>query len=601
MGYSLAPADDQGPMYRIGAKVVLAVAVGFFLFILQACLKETQGHFTYGLDDPYIHLAIAKNFAAHGIWGVSSYANTSASSSPLWTAMITVAIKLTGNTIFSPLILGMIFAALCPTYLYKRFVARGISIPVAAIASIAIFLVSPLHILPFIGMEHCLQIFLVLLYCFWLLDTLPKESEARDAWIAIALTALMCLTRYECIFLVVVPFCAALWKRDFRLAASLALGPILGLGGFALFSHSMGMPLIPNSILLKGNRPAGSLFAYIHNIFWRMEGSLYSSWPSFTDVFLLALASGLILFTKPFRASTKSLRVVVWSSVIGCALHAGFATIGFSIYRYEAYLVAFMATGVALTWWEVMRYASSVVGKPLTQDKWLLALLGVSVAELALKPVFIFLKDWTVALGLIAWLLVAGLYVMSKGGLTVGKLLRVVVAAYVPVAIALAIQDRIEIPLISIPKASRDIYTQQYQMARFVHRFYPTGKVVANDIGAISYFNDVHLLDIYGLASNEVAAYRVAGNYDTKAIAKLLTKFDPDMMVIYPSWYHHKTAPPAFAIPVATWTLPSITAASSPTVMFYATTREKAIILFNNLVAFQSALPPKVKALYRRP
>jgi hypothetical protein len=588
-------------MYRIGAKVVLAVAVGFFLVVLQACLKQTGGHFTYGLDDPYIHLAIAKNFAAHGIWGVSSYANTSASSSPLWTAMIAVAIKLTGNSIYSPLILGMIFAALCPAYLYKRFVARGMSIPVAGIASIAIFLVSPLHILPFIGMEHCLQIFLVLLYCFWLLDTLPRKSEAKDAWIAVALTALMCLTRYECIFLVVVPFFAAAFKRDFRLAGALAFGPILGLGGFALFSHLMGMPLVPNSILLKGNRPAGSLFDYLQNIFWRMRGSLYSDWPSFTDVFLLALTSGLILVTKPFRGSTKALQVVVWTSVIGCALHAGFATIGFSVYRYEAYLVAAMATSVALTWCEVKRYASSVEGKPLTQDKWLLGLLAVSAAELALKPVFIFLKDWVVALGLIAWLMVAGLYVMSKGELSVGKLLRVVVVAYIPIAIALAIQDRIEIPFISIPKASRDIYTQQYQMARFVNRFYPTGKVVANDIGAISYFNDVHLLDLYGLASNEVAAYRVAGNYDTKAIGKLLTKFDPDMMVIYPTWYRGKTAPPSFAIPVATWTLPSITASSSPTVMFYATTRAKAMILFNNLIAFQHSLPPTVKALYRRP
>ena len=600
MGLSLSSGDLKGPLYRIGARIVLAIVAAIDLIILRACLTQTGGHFTYGLDDPYIHLAIAKNFAAHGVWGVTEFANTSASSSPLWTAMIASVIKVSGNTIYSPLILAMLFAALCPLYLYKRFVTRGMSVPVAIIAAIAVFLVSPLHVLPFIGMEHCLQIFLVLLFGFWLMDRLDRQGDSKDIVSCVLLTALMCLTRYECVFLVVIPFLVSVWRRDWRLALPLAVGPVLGLGGFALFSHFMGMPLIPNSIILKGNRPSGTLVAYVLNILTRMGHGLYSSWPSFTDVFLMGLASGLTLLLKPFRRTTKPLQVFVWTSLGSCALHAGFATIGFSIYRYEAYLVAFIATAVVLTWWEVLSSLVSVKNRELDQKQWLVSLLAVAALELVLMPIFIFLGDWTLALGLIAWLMVLGLYVMGKGTLTRGLFLRVVVAGYLPVFFGLAIRARVVVPWQSIPGATRDIYTQQFQMARFTGRYYPHGKVVANDIGAISYFNDVHLLDVYGLATDKVAKLRVAGIYDTKAIGNLLTEFDPDFMVIYPTWYHGKTAPPAFAIPVASWTIPSITASSSPTVMFYATSPEKAVKLIKELMAFQSSLPSGVHALYYR-
>jgi hypothetical protein len=34
-------------------------------------LRQTNGHFVYSLDDPYIHLAVAKNLARHGVWGVA--------------------------------------------------------------------------------------------------------------------------------------------------------------------------------------------------------------------------------------------------------------------------------------------------------------------------------------------------------------------------------------------------------------------------------------------------------------------------------------------------------------------------------------------------
>ena len=45
--------------------------------------NNTLGHLTYVLDDPYIHMAVAKNFVSYGVWGVTKYGFTSVTSSIL--------------------------------------------------------------------------------------------------------------------------------------------------------------------------------------------------------------------------------------------------------------------------------------------------------------------------------------------------------------------------------------------------------------------------------------------------------------------------------------------------------------------------------------
>jgi len=64
-----------------------------FLFIayftlLYISIYQNGNHMVYSLDDAYIHMAMAKNLAIDGIWGVSKYEFASSSSSILWTALL---------------------------------------------------------------------------------------------------------------------------------------------------------------------------------------------------------------------------------------------------------------------------------------------------------------------------------------------------------------------------------------------------------------------------------------------------------------------------------------------------------------------------------
>ncbi len=62
----------------------------FIVSILLLSLKLNSSHLVYTVDDAYIHMAIAKNFALYGVWGVTRYSFSSSSSSLLYTLMLSL-------------------------------------------------------------------------------------------------------------------------------------------------------------------------------------------------------------------------------------------------------------------------------------------------------------------------------------------------------------------------------------------------------------------------------------------------------------------------------------------------------------------------------
>ena len=533
-------SESQGNALRIrwvcGISVLLLIAVTFG-GVWYECLKHTEGHFAYALDDPYIHLAIAKNLAQHGVWGVTSFAPSSASSSPLWTSLLASVILVCGNSVLWPLILGG-FASVAATMLvYFRSMRAGVGPLTAAASAFLVFLIGPLFMLPFTGMEHSLQILLDLWFGFWLLQAFGHKNDRGDFWVGMILTSLMCLCRYESIFLFVVPVAVGAYRRDWWIASGLAIGPVAGIGGFGIYSRMVGMPWVPNSILIKGHLPHSSGWTYVSGLAEHVFWTLWDRAPVVGVLIVIAAAVAVTLRWLPDRNLTSPIEIWLWTSVVAALLHASFAMMGF-LFRYEGYLLACLGAGV---------------------------LLGVNAIHTN--------RGWknhqrnTYAAGVISAVVALALIRASK-----------------------AMHD--------VPKASSDIYLQQFQMARFVKRYYPRGRLAANDIGAISYFSEGHLLDLVGLATDSIREDRVHGTFTTKKIAKEINEFRPDLIVAYPEWFTGSISMPKSLFPVGDWTIPPVTSAASRCVRFYATSRLSAERIRHELSDFQPYLPSSVTVKY---
>jgi len=523
----------------IGYVALSVLMAASYALMWSTSVRHTEGHFTYALDDPYIHLAIARNLAHHGVWGVTQYAVSSASSSPLWTVLVALTIKLGGNNVLWPFIIGVACSAATTLLVFRKMIQRGLSVWLALASAILIFAGGPLHVLPFSGMEHCLQILLDLVFGFWLLDTMVRKPESRDLIAALAISTAMCLCRYESLFLVVIPFALCLWRREWRLAGAFAAGPILAVGGFGLYSHLMGMPWVPNSILIKGHLPHSSALEFlrvlINQVFW----SLYNDCPALGCLVLIGVATAGVLRLRVLRDKTAALQIWLWTIVVASLLHAGLAMVGL-FYRYEAYLIVSLTTAILLAIHEVWRLLIGVLTPPSTTVR------------------------------------------------------RLVAALSLPLAVVLI--SRANDALTKAPNACQDIYLQQIQMARFVVRFYPTGRLAANDIGAVSYFSHVHLLDIVGLATDDIRQLRIERRFTTATLTPEIEAFKPDVIIAYPEWFKGSIALPPFVIPVEKWTIPPVTSAASNYVEFYATTPESADRLRKELNEFKPTLPSAVNA-----
>src|SRR4051812_38397661 len=92
----------------VGATLVLFCAC--YAFTTSRLLQVTGGRVIYALDDAYIHMAIAKNLALHGVWGVRADSFAAASSSPLWTALLGAVFTTVGVRDAVPLCLNTVFA-----------------------------------------------------------------------------------------------------------------------------------------------------------------------------------------------------------------------------------------------------------------------------------------------------------------------------------------------------------------------------------------------------------------------------------------------------------------------------------------------------------
>ena len=245
MGQSLRAAAERWWPFAV-ASAVLAAG---FVATLSRVARLLGGRFVYGLDDAYIHLQVARNFAEHGSWGLNPGAFESPVSSLLWPGLLAAFHRLLGSAELVPLVLNVLLAFALLLVADRWLRSLGVGAGWRAGALVALAVATPLVPVALGGMEHVLQAVLGLGF-LWLASSLPRQPSGRQLLCLAAVATLLALCRYEGLLLLVPAGATFLLQRRWRAAAAVAVAA-LPLLAFGCYSVAHGAYLLPNSVLIK--------------------------------------------------------------------------------------------------------------------------------------------------------------------------------------------------------------------------------------------------------------------------------------------------------------------------------------------------------------
>jgi hypothetical protein len=135
---------------------------------------------------------------------------------------------------------------------------------------------------------------------------------------------------------------------------------------------------------------------------------------------------------------------------------------------------------------------------------------------------------------------------------------------------------------------SKNLYYNQYKLAEFLKKYYQSETVVANDIGAITYFTNIEVLDMYGLGSTEVAQYKYQNPLHddfSYFMGKLSASKKARIAAIYPEWFAGQV--PKNWIFVGRWKMNDFRNPNIRYVNFYAVTKSDIPYLRKSLKEFE--------------
>jgi hypothetical protein len=142
--------------------------------------------------------------------------------------------------------------------------------------------------------------------------------------------------------------------------------------------------------------------------------------------------------------------------------------------------------------------------------------------------------------------------------------------------------------------ACGEIYRQQVQMGNFFREHFAGETIAVNDIGAVSWMAPVHIVDLIGLASNDVARARRTSRVDAAFIRQLAAAQNVQVAAIYEPHFRTMRELPSEWIKVGEWSMPRVLAVGGPSVAFFAPTASQVDRLRAALDDFSRGLPEGV-------
>jgi hypothetical protein len=396
--------------------------------LFLAIRHRDDGVFTYTIDDPYIHLALAQSFA-HGHYGINPGEPSSPSSSIVWPFLLVPFASYSWG-LYAPLALNVLFCGVA-AWLIGRSVDRWVAMfhtapqfswPRRFGLAIALMLIANLAGLTFVGMEHGLQVLLAIICAAGLVEAFA--GRPIPTW-CIAAAVVGPLVRYESFAPLTAVALALCGQRRFRAAAVAVALSLVGPTLFSLYLLSLGLPALPSSVLVKGmfytlhrSVLTTAIAAILRGIYWGVrEGAWWDQ---------LAVAGLLIFLLRRERQRARQF-------ILGGALFAAILQLLIGpfnwFHRYEVYAIVFtvMVAATALVESKQLHYRYLLGGLlVLTWPYW----LAIWQTPLAARNIYQqqyqmhrFLADFrspAVAvndLGLVSYRRPAGLYVLDLWGL----------------------------------------------------------------------------------------------------------------------------------------------------------------------------------------
>lgn len=517
------------PASARGLRISLWILAAALAAVLAAILVQNGGAFSYTLDDPYIHLAMAENLLK-GHYGVNLGEVSAPSSSILWPFLMAPFQRMPALGLFGPLLVNLAcaFATLLVlrSALARVFDYRLSAGGTALILTLAIAFAN-LVALVYMGMEHSLQ---VLLSAAAALGLLVEIRDGRvPGWLPVVLI-LGPLVRYENILL---SGCAILYlvaRKRFAAGAFTAAGLLLLMGGFSLWLKHLGLYPLPTSVVAKTlagqslNASAGGMFSDLRLVISSDQGSYM--------VLCLLLLAGRIFFPASARNREAGPdRLLAASATLALATHL-FGSLGkaSSFNRYDTYI-------------------------------WIYCLVILS---------------WLYRDLLTGWMEAAGRAPRARA-----------MAAGLALLVTLVVCDRNLLATVKLPADANDIWRQQYQMGRFVRDVYRK-PVAVNDLGLVSYRNDGYVLDLWGLASVEALRHRLHQT-SPEWMDTLAHAHGVGLVMIYDDWFPDGV--PASWIRVGALQRPARSHGGGREVAFYAVDEAARAEVMEKLRAFRPTLP----------
>ena len=290
---------------------------------LPAILLLVQVHLTcgvvYSLDDPYIHLALAQQIL-HGHYGINPGEFAAPSSSILW-PFVLAPFAFTRLVEFLPLVVNLA-ALLVAVWWLLRWLETYLSAWWALVATLALALALNLYGLVLTGMEHSLQVTLVVVVAV----SLVRERLGWPFWSSVVLLPLV---RYEGLA-ISLPVLAYLVLSPGRRLPALAAGAVIVgvVAGFSLFLHSHGVGLLPSSVLSKAGLTFLQKLPGVDTLWNNIEQQLF---------FVVIALFAALLFVRESRAREAVLLVL--APTVAHLLFGRYGWFG----RYHIYFAAWIA------------------------------------------------------------------------------------------------------------------------------------------------------------------------------------------------------------------------------------------------------------------